>query len=194
MSSIDKVKQLRQETGVSVIECKKALEETKGDIEKAKELLRKKGKELAGKKSERQVKSGVITSYIHPNKKVGVMVIVRCESDFVAKSGNFQELAHELCLQIAAMNPLFVDEKDIPKEVLDKEREIYTEQLNKSGKPKEVIGQAIEGKLEKYRKENSLMLQPWIKDSQKTVKDLMQEYIVKLGENIIVERFIRYEI
>ena len=194
MPSIDKVKQLRQETGVSVIECKKALEEARGDIEKAKELLRKKGKELAGKKSERQVKSGIVTSYIHPNKKVGVMVDIRCESDFVAKSENFQELAHELCLQIASMNPLFVDENDIPKEVLDKEREIYTEQLKKSGKSKEVVRQALEGKLEKYRKENSLMLQPWIKDSQKTVKDLMQEYIVKLGENIIVERFIRYEI
>jgi len=194
MPSIDKVKQLRQETGVSVIECKKALEEARGDIEKAKELLRKKGRELAGKKSERQVKSGIVASYIHPNKKVGVMVDIRCESDFVAKSENFQELAHELCLQIASMNPLFVDENDIPKEVLDKEREIYTEQLKKSGKSKEVVRQALEGKLEKYRKENSLMLQPWIKDSQKTVKDLMQEYIVKLGENIIVEGFIRYEI
>lgn len=194
MSSIDKIKQLREETGVSITECKKVLEEADGDIEKAKELLRKKGKELAGKKSDRIVKTGIIDSYIHLNKKVGVILDIRCESDFVAKSGDFQTLAHEICLQIAAMNPLVVKEEDIPDDILKKEKEIYLTQLKELGKPKEIVDKIIEGKVEKYQKENSLMSQAWIKDNAKTVKDLIQEYIVKLGENIIINKFSRYEI
>ncbi len=194
MASIDKVKQLRQETGVSIIECKKALEDSKGDIEKAKDFLRKKGKDFASKKSGREVKSGIIASYIHPNKKVGVMVDIRCESDFVAKSDNFQALAHEICLQIAAMNPLFVSQNDIPKKVLKKEKEIYEEQLKGSGKPKEIWSNIVKGKLDKYQKEKSLISQTWIKDDKKTVKNLLEDYIVKLGENIIINRFVRYEL
>ncbi len=194
MTSIDKVKQLRQETGVSVIECKKALEETKGDIEKAKEFLRKKGKDFAGKKSGREVKSGIIASYIHPNKKIGVMIDIRCESDFVAKSDNFQSLAHEICLQIAAANPLFISKNDIPKKILEKEKEIYEEQLKELKKPKELWSNIVKGKLDKYQKENSLISQAWIKDDTKTVENLLEEYIVKLGENIIINRFVRYEL
>jgi len=148
MISIDQIKQLRQETGVSISECKKALEETKGDNEKAKEILRKWGKELAGKKAERDVSLGIVESYIHPNKKVGAMIELRCETDFVAKSEDFKKLAHELCLQIAAMNP----------------------------------------------EEDSLMSQPWIKDETKTIKEVIEEYIAKLGENIVVKKFIRFDI
>jgi len=194
MPSIDQIKQLREETGVSITECKKVLEEASGDIAKAKELLRKKGKELAGKKSERIVKSGIIDSYVHSNKKVGVILDIRCESDFVAKSGDFGALAHEICLQVVAMNPLVVRSEDIPDAILKKEKEIYLAQLKESGKSKDIGDKIIEGKLEKYQKENSLMTQTWIKDNAKTVKDLIQEYIVKLGENIIIERFVRYEI
>jgi len=148
MINIDNIKQLREETGVSVSECKKALEKAKGDFEKAKEILKKWGKEIAGKKSERKVGEGIIESYIHPGKKIGAMVELCCESDFVARSENFQKLAHELCLQIAAIDP----------------------------------------------EETPLLEQPWIKDETKKIKDLIEEYIAKTGENIIVKRFIRYVI
>ena len=194
MIKIDQIKKLRQETGVSVIECKKALQETKGDFEKAKEQLRKWGKELAGKKSEREAGEGITESYIHPNKKIGVLVDIRCESDFVARSADFQKLAHELCLQIAAMNPLFLKEEDIPERFIDGEKKIYQEQLKNSGKPKKIVNQIIEGKLKKYKEEVSLLSQLWVKDEEKTIKDLMEEYLAKLGENIIVKRFTRYDI
>ncbi len=148
MVSIDQIKQLRQETLVSISECKKALEEAGGNFEKAKEILKKWGKELAGKKAERDVSLGIVESYIHPNKRVGAMVELCCETDFVAKSEDFKKLAHELCLQIAAMDP----------------------------------------------EEDSLVSQPWVKDETKTIKELIEEYIAKLGENIKIKRFIRYEI
>jgi len=192
--TIDQIKQLRQETGVSVMECKRALEEAGGDMEKAKEILRKWGKVFAEKKVEREVKEGIIESYVHPNKKIGVLVELRCESDFVARSEEFQRLAHELCLQIAAMRPLFLREEEIPPEFLDGERKIYQEQLKDSGKPEKIINQIIEGKLEKYKKEISLMSQPWIKDESKTIKDLLDVYIAKLGENLVIKRFARFEI
>jgi elongation factor Ts len=194
MPSIDQIKQLREETGVSITECKKVLEEANNDIEKAKELLRKKGRELAGKKSERIVKTGIIDTYVHLNKKVGVILDIRCESDFVAKAEDFQNLAHEICLQIAAMNPLVVKADDISSDVLEKEKEIYLTQLKELGKPQEIADKIIEGKIEKYQKENALISQAWIKDNSKTVNDLIQEYIVKLGENIIIDKFSRYEI
>jgi len=194
MTNIDQVKQLRQETGVSITECMKALETANGDFEKAKEMLRKWGRELAGKKAAREANQGIIESYIHPNKKVGVLVEMRCESDFVARSADFQNLAHEICLQIAAMNPLFLKEEDIPDEFIDGEKKIYQEQLKNSGKPEKIVNQIIEGKLKKYKEQVSLMSQSWIKDEEKTIKDLVDGYIVKIGENIFVKRFIRYEI
>lgn len=194
MVTIEQIKQIREETGVSVAECKKALEEAKGDIAIAKEILRKWGKTLANKKLEREVKEGLIESYIHPNKKVGVLLEIRCESDFVAKSEEFKTLSHELCLQIAAMNPLYLREKDIPKEFLAGERKIYQEQFKDSGKPKKIIDQIIDGKLKKYKEEISLYSQPWIKDETKKIQDLIEEYISKIGENIIVKGFVRFEI
>lgn len=194
MISIDLVKQLRQQTGVSVSECKKALQETGGDLERAKEVLRKWGRELANKKSERKTREGIVESYIHSNKKVGVLVELNCESDFVAKSDDFKKLAHELCLQAAAMKPLFTKEEDIPEEFLDGERKIYKEQIRNSGKPQKIVEQVVEGKLKRYKEEISLLSQAWIKDETKTIKDLIDEYVAKLGENITVKRFERYEI
>lgn len=194
MVLIERVRQLREETGVSIIECKKALEEAGGDIERAKETLRKWGRELAGKKSEREAKEGIIESYVHPNKKIGVLLDIRSESDFVAKSLEFRNLAHEICLQIAAMKPLYIKIEDIPEEFLKRERNIYQEQLKNSGKPKKIINEIIEGKLKKYKEEISLLSQPWIKDESKTIKDLVDEHIAKFGENIIIKKFIRYEI
>lgn len=148
MITIEKIKKLRQETSLSISECKKALEEAKGDIKKAKEILKKSGKDFAKKKKEREVKAGIVESYIHPGRKIGAMVELHCESDFVARSEDFQKLAHELCLQIAAIPP----------------------------------------------EKNPLLNQPWIRDETKTVKDLIDEYIAKFGENIILKRFVRYEI
>ncbi len=189
---IEQIKELREQTGVSIAECKKALQETEGNLEKAKELLRKWGKELANKKSERVASAGIIETYVHSNKKVGVMIKVRCESDFVAKSKDFQELVHEFCLQIAAMNPTYLKAEDISEKVLEKEASILKEQVEK--KPKEILDKIIEGKLEKFKEENSLMSQSWIKDPKKTIKDLLTEYIGKIGENIYVEKFVRFEI
>ena len=193
MVNLEKVKQLREETSVSFAECKKALEETGNDIEKAKETLRKWGLELAGKKSDREAKVGIVESYLHPNKRVGVLLEIRTESDFVVKSDEFQKLAHEICLQIAAMKPLYLKAEDIPEEFLAGEREIYKEQFAGSGKPKKIIDEIIEGKLEKYKEEISLLSQPWVKDQNKTVQVLIDEHIAKFGENIIIKRFVRYD-
>lgn len=194
MATIDQIKQLREETGVSPTECKKALEQSKGNIEKAKEFLRVWGKSVANKKTSREVKKGLIDSYIHPTFKTGVLLDIRCESDFVAKSEEFKKLAHEVCLQIAAMKPIFVKEEDIPEEFLDGEKKIYKEQFKDSGKPQKIVDQIIEGKLNKYKEEVSLLSQPWIKDDTKTIKGLVQEAIAKVGENIEIKKFARYEI
>ncbi len=194
MVSLDQIKQLREETGVSISECKKALEQAGGNFEKAKELLRKWGKEVAVKKMTRTSEQGIIESYIHPNKKVGVLLDIRCESDFVARSEDFRTLAHEICLQIAAMSPLFLRDEDIPEEFVDGEKKIYKEQTKDSGKPEKIIEQIVEGKLKKYKEQVSLMSQVWIKDDSKTIKDLIDGYIAKIGENIVVKKFSRYEI
>ncbi len=194
MITIDQIKKLREETGVSPTEIKKALEESKGDLEKAKELLRVWGKTLAGKKTERETKQGIIETYIHQNSKTGVLLDIRCESDFVAKSKEFKNLAHEICLQIAAMKPLFVSQNDIPEEFLDGETKIYKEQLKDSGKSENIAKQVIEGKIKKYKESISLLEQPWIRDDSKTIKNLIEDTVSKVGENIEVKRFVRYEI
>ena len=194
MVTIDQIKQLRGETGVSLNEIKKALKETDGDVEKAKELLRIFGKTLAGQKTERETKQGIIDTYIHPNFKTGVLIDIRCESDFVAKSLDFKNLAHEICLQIAAMNPLFISEQDIKEEFLDREKEIYKERLKNSGKPDKLVKQILEGKIKKHKESISLLSQPWIKDDAKTIKDLIADTVAKVGENVEVGRFVRFEI
>lgn len=194
MISIEKIKQLREETAVSMAECKKALEQSKGDLNKAKEILRKMGEQLANKKQSREAGEGIIEAYIHTNKKIGVLLDIRCETDFVARSKEFQELAHDLVLQIAGMKAEYVKEEDIPKEVLEKEREIYTAQFAKMDKPEEIKKKMVEGKINKFKKEVCLLTQPFIKDPSKTIKDIIHSYIAKLGENIVVKRFVRYEI
>lgn len=194
MVSIEKIKQLREETDVSVTECKKALVQANGDLEKAKEILRKWGQDLSGKRIEREVKQGIIEAYIHPNKKVGVLVELRCESDFVARSEEFQKMAHEICLQIAAMKPLFLSRENIPANFLDGEKRIYEEQFKDSGKPKKIVDQIIENKLKKYTEEISLLSQLWIKDDTKTIKNLIDDYIARTGENIVLRNFSRFEI
>ena len=194
MANIEDIKKLREETGVSPTEIKKALEETKGDLQAAKELLRVWGKSVADKKNSRETKQGIIDTYIHPNLKTGVLLDMRCESDFVAKSPDFKNLAHEICLQIAAMKPIYVLENDIPEEFLDGETKIYTEQLKDSGKPDSIVRQILDGKIKKYKESLSLLSQPWVKDDSKTIKNLIEETVSKVGENIEVKRFVRFEI
>ncbi len=194
MISIDQIKQLREEMGSAPTQIKKALEESKGNMEKARELLRVWGKNVSVKKGDREVKSGLIETYLHPNAKTGVLLDIRCETDFVAKGPDFKSLAHEICLQIAAMKPLFISEEDIPEEVLDGETKIYKEQIKDSGKPENIVKQILEGKLKKYKDEISLLSQTWIKDDSKTIKNLIEDAVAKVGEKIEIKRFARFEI
>ena len=194
MADLEQGKKLRAETGVSITECKKALEKANGNFDEAKKILREKGIEIVGKRAEKATGQGIIESYVHPNKKVGILLELRCESDFVAKSEDFRNLAHEICLQAAAMKPLYVTEDQIPQELIDNERKIYETQVAQSGKPKEIADQIVEGKIKKYKEEVSLMSQPWIKDPNKTLQDLLNETLVKIGEKIIIKNFIRFEI
>lgn len=194
MIKANHVKKLREKTGASMMECKYALEEAKGDEALALDILRQKGKNIALKKSERETRQGIIESYIHSNGKVGVLLELNCETDFVARNKEFRELAHDLTLHIAGMNPKYIDSKDVPKEVIRAEKEIYKKQFSDSGKPQKIINQIIEGKIKKYSEEISLLTQPFVKNPDITVADLIQEKIAKLGENIKLSRFIRYEL
>jgi len=194
MISTNQIKQLREETGISIMDCKKALEETNDNIEEAKELLRKWGKEFASERAGRETNQGIINIYLHPNKKVGVMIQLQSETDFVARSDEFKELAHEICLQVASMSPLYLSKDDVPQEILDEEKKIYQEQFKDSGKPENIANQIIEGKLNKYKEKNSLLSQPWVKDNTKIIEDLIKDSINKLGENIVIKKFTRYNI
>ena len=194
MPNIEQLKQLREQTGISMMECKKALEEANGDLKRAKEILREKGKEMIKDREGRGVEKGLISSYIHAGGKAGVLLQLNCESDFVAKSDDFKKLAHEICLHITAARPLFVSEDDIPEEFLDAEKKIYQKQIADSGKPQEIVGKILEGKLSKRKKEVSLLSQAWIKDDSKTIAQLIEEARAKTGENIVLSKFIRYEI
>jgi len=194
MFNADQLKQLREQTGISMIECKKALEEAEGNVEAAKKILREKGKEMIKGKEIRSALKGMIESYIHPGGKIGVLLELHCETDFVAKSSDFKNLAHEICLHIAASRPLFVKPEDIPEESLDGEKKIYVKQFEGTGKPKKIVEQIIEGKLKKYKEEVSLLSQPWVKNPEQTIKNLIEDCIAKLGEKIEISRFARYEV
>jgi elongation factor Ts len=190
---MEQVKKLREQTGISILECKKAVEEAKGDLTLAAELLRKKGFEKAKAKSARATNQGAVGAYIHMMGKIGVLVEVACETDFVAKNEDFQALVKDIAMQIAAMNPRFVSEKDIPAEVLEKEKEIYREQLKSSGKPAAIIEKIVEGKLGKFYADVCLLHQNFFKDDKLTIEKLIAEKIHKTGENIVVKRFTRYQ-
>lgn len=194
MISPNQIKQLRDMTLASIMDCKEALEQAGGNIEEAKEILRKKGKNIAMKKSARQASEGIVHAYIHSNNKIGALLELNCETDFVARNKEFIELAHDLAMHIAAMNPRYLSPEDIPEEILKAEREIYKEQMASSGKADDIIEKAIEGKIKKYSEEICLLAQPFVKDQDKTVSELINEYIAKLGENIKVGRFVRFEI
>jgi elongation factor Ts len=188
------VKNLRDRTGIGMMECKTALQETDGDVEKAITVLRKKGYARAKDKMERETKDGLVGSYIHLNGKLGVLVEVNCESDFVARNEEFQELVKNLCLHIAASNPKYVTSDEIPKEILDEEKEIIRGQFKDSDKPPEIVDKIVEGKLKKFYEEVCLMDQPYVKDDKVTVSKHVASFIAKFGENIQVRRFARFEL
>ncbi len=188
------VKELRDRTGAGMMDCKKALVASEGDMEKAIENLRKAGIAKAQKKSGRAVKDGKIATYIHAGAKLGVMVEVNCETDFVAKTPDFEEFTHNVAMHIAAAAPLAVGRENLDPDVIAKERDIATELTRKSGKPEHIIEKIVEGRMEKFYQESILMEQAYVKDSAKTIKDLLTETVAKLGENISIARFVRFEL
>ena len=177
-----------------MMECKKALEESNGDEEKAIEILRQRGMKVAAKKSERQIKAGLVESYIHSNRRLGVLLELGCETDFVARHKEFQELAHDIAMHIAAMNPSYLSPEEMKPEFIEKEKEIYRKQFEGSNKPAPVIEEIINGKLQKLGEEICLLEQNFIKEPEKKIKDLINEMIAKLGENIKVGKFVRFEL
>jgi elongation factor Ts len=192
--NVNLVKELREKTGAGILDCQKALTDTGNDIGKAIDHLRKKGLAAAEKKAGRETKEGLVSAYIHPGNRVGVLVEVNCETDFVARNDEFQALVKDIALQIAAAKPLFVKREDIPAEFLEKEKSIYQAQAKEMGKPESAWPKIVEGKLEKFFQESCLLEQAFIKDPSVTIKDVLTQKIAKIGENIAVRRFTRYQL
>lgn len=188
------IKDLREATAAGVLDCKKALEASGGDLEKAKVYLREKGLAAAAKKASRAAEEGLIEAYIHTGGRVGALIELNCETDFVARTEAFEGLAHDLALQVVAARPLYLAPDDIPPDVLEEEKNVYRVQARETGKPERIIEKIVEGKLQKYYQEVCLMKQPFIKDNDLTVQDVLTEIIAKLGENIAVRRFVRFEL
>ena len=188
------VKELRERTGAGMLDCKNALTEKEGDIEKAIELLREKGLAAAAKKAGRIAAEGLCESYIHGGGRIGVLLEINCETDFVAKTDDFKALAKDICMQIAASKPEYVRREEVPAEVLEKEKEIFTAQALNEGKPANVVEKMIVGRVDKFYKECCLLEQPFIKDTDITVEQLLVEKIARIGENINIRRFVRYEL
>lgn len=185
------VKKLREETGAGIVDCQRALAKTNGNLEKALILLRKEGQKIAVKKQGRETKQGLIGIYLHANGKIGALVALTCETDFVARTDEFKELAHDLAMQVAATNPLYLTPEDVQSKVIKEEEDIYREQLSNEGKPKAILDKIILGKLSKYFEEVCLLKQKFIKDDKKTIEQLIKEKIAKFGENIQVKDFKR---
>ncbi len=188
------VKELRQATGAGVLDCKEALEANDGDLDKAVVYLREKGMAAAARRASREAKEGLVGSYIHAGSKVGALVEVNCETDFVAHTDEFQELAHDLAMQVVAAKPSYLTPEDVPAEILEEEKVKYREQMRDSGKPDQIVERVVEGKLQKFYEEACLMEQPFIKDNAITVGELVKQKNALLGENIVVRRFVRLEV
>lgn len=186
------VKQLREATSAGILDCRNALEQSGGDFDKAVDILREKGLAQAAKRASRVASDGVVELYSHGNGRVGVMIEVNCETDFVARSEAFRKLAHELALQIAASSPICIREEELPAEVLEHEREIATAKAREEGKPDAIIPKIVEGYLEKYKNEVILLRQTYIRDEKMTVQDLVNQVVVSIGENLVVRRFVRW--
>ena len=191
---IEKIKQLREETAAGMMDVKRALEESNGDMAGARRVLRERGQAIAAKKSGRETNQGLIEAYIHFNGRVGVLVEVNCETDFVARTPEFKEFARNVALHVASMMPLCVAPEDIPADALEEERQVAEKQAAQMGKPEEITRRIVEGRVKKWTSEQALLTQPYVKDPDKTVGDLLQETIQKVGENVVVRRFTRYEL
>jgi elongation factor Ts len=196
MSKIDtvKIQKLREITGLGMLDCKKALEETNGDIEKAIELLRKKGAAVAAKRADKTTAEGIVHSYIHPGSRVGVLIELNCETDFVANTADVKAFAHDVCLHIAACKPLYLTPEEVDPKLVEHEQAIFKEQMLATGKPEKVIAQIVAGKINKLYSEICLLQQPFIKNDQFTVDQVLKDLIAKTGENIKIKRFARFEI
>jgi elongation factor Ts len=188
------VKELRERTGAGMMECKKALEEAKGDVAEAEIVLRKRGIAAAHKKATRATKQGVIGTYIHPGAQLGVMIEINCESDFVARTDDFQDLVHDVAMQIAAADPQFIRREDVTQAALDRERDIYRDRAKNEGKPEKMLDKIVEGRMAKYYEEVCLLEQPFVKDNSITIGQLIATKIAKVGENISVARFARFKV
>lgn len=188
------VKKLREQTGAGMMDCKRALEESNGDMEAATEYLRKKGAATAAKRADRETNQGVVEAYIHAGGRIGTLVELNCETDFVAKTDDFKQLAHDIAMQIAAMNPQYIKREDVDQATIDKELEIYTQQAVNEGKPANVAEKIAQGRLDKFYQETCLLEQSFIKDSGKTITDLIAEATGKIGEKISIRRFQRYHL
>ncbi len=191
---LDLIQELRNRTGVGMMDCKKALMESDGDMERAVEILRKKGAAIAQKRSGNATSEGLIHAYIHPGAKVGVLLEINCETDFVANTADMKQFAQDICMHIAAFKPKYINPEDVDKEFLDNERRILTEQMTDAKKPAEVIAQIVEGKIKKIYSEVCLMKQQFVKNDQVTIEDLLKDLIAKMGESIKIKRFTRFEI
>lgn len=188
------VQDLRQKTGAGMMDAKKALQETNGDLDKAIEFLRKKGLAKAGKKADRAANEGIVESYIHGNGKIGVLVEVNCETDFVARNDQFQAFVKDIAMHVAASNPQFLVPEDVDQETLDKEKAIYLEQAKNEGKPDDIAQKIADGRLDKFYQSVCLLKQPFVKEPSKSIEDLLKEFIATIGENIVIRRFSRFEI
>jgi len=193
-STIEKIKQLREETAAGMMDVKRALEESDGDIESARRVLRERGQAIAAKKSSRETHEGLIEAYVHFNGRVGVLVEVNCETDFVARTPKFKEFARNVALHVASMNPLTVSPEDIPQEALDEERAIAESQAAEMDKPAEITTRIVEGRMKKFVNEKALLTQPYVKEPDKTVGELLQDTVQRVGENVVIRRFVRYQL
>ncbi len=188
------VKELRQATSAGVLDCRKALETCEGDFDKAIAYLREKGLATVAKKADREASDGMIEAYVHPGNRVAVMLELNCETDFVARTSDFKSLAHDLALHIAFAAPQYLVREGVPEKVLESEKTTYRAQALEEGKPESILDRIVEGKLDKFYKQVCIMEQPFVKDEDKTIQDLINEVIAKLGENIVLRRFVRYEL
>jgi elongation factor Ts len=195
-TSAEQVKALRERTGAGVMDCRAALEAAQGDVQGAIEFLRKKGLADAAKKAHREAREGAVVSYIHPGGKIGVLVEVNCETDFVARTDDFQQLVRDVAMQVAAANPAYVSREQVPRDVVDKEREIYRQQMADQNKPPHILDRIVEGKLDKFFAESCLLEQPFIKDAtgKVRVQDLVDQATARMGERILVRRFARFQV
>ncbi len=192
--STEQIKELREVTGSGVLDCKKALQESDGDFEKAVEVLRKQGLAQAAKRADREASEGILELYSHGDGRIGVMVEVNCETDFVARSDEFRDFAHEVALQIAAMSPEWIEEDEIPDQVMDKETEIARERALQEGKPEHIVDRIVKGRLNKFKDRVVLMRQAYIRDEDLTIQDFLHEKIAAIGENIVIRRFARWQL